>query len=401
MSPDRHTGATATTTTKLKKINIMFLVGFLMLLCLTVLSGASSLNDSTNDKKYLTAGGSRAQSVSGATRGIVMKSSSRDIHTTTSSFAARSSPQQEGFDSKPPPVGAIIRNNDEEAASMGKVVSNAMEQAMSEVSDVSPSARMLARSGRLSLNTKPGEAQSVASQIEKMVITDGGYIENSDLEPETYHLYNKRGFIVGDEKTRVRVNLKIRVPSDKFHDTIAAMQELVGKDMVERLSTSVEDFTDSYVDAASRAETLAASRKAMQVLLAKAGNVKEVLEVQRELNRLNQEYERQKANANTFQKMSALSTLHLDLQEQKEEAPEEEESTDSLGSSLSATFSKALNDSLSVYRTIFNVVIYACGVFVAAAIPCLFLYFISMMLFAKKQKILLSPLPQNEVSHSN
>ena len=79
--------------------------------------------------------------------------------------------------------------------------------------------------------------------------------------------------------------------SDKFYIVISALQGLLGSDMVRSLSTSSHDVTDSFIDASSRAETLVVCRKAIQVLLQKAQNVQEVMEGQRELNILTQEYE--------------------------------------------------------------------------------------------------------------
>jgi hypothetical protein len=62
--------------------------------------------------------------------------------------------------------------------------------------------------------------------------------------------------------------------------------------------------TDAYVDASSRADVLQASRQALQTLLQEAKQVKEVLEIQRELNRLVEAYESQKNRAQRLQKQS-------------------------------------------------------------------------------------------------
>jgi hypothetical protein len=78
--------------------------------------------------------------------------------------------------------------------------------------------------------------------------------------------------------------------------------------MVSSVNINSQDVTDSYIDASARADTLDASRKALKILLGKATNVQDIMEVQRELNALTQQYESHRKRA-VHLKKEAVSTV--------------------------------------------------------------------------------------------
>ncbi|KAI2498368.1 protein of unknown function (DUF4349) [Fragilaria crotonensis] len=170
---------------------------------------------------------------------------------------------------------------EDEGETLGEVVSQSMNMFINEVKDINPPSRMLVHTGHLSAISKQGDLFSIANKIEEMIEKDGGYVESKNSYRDVY-------------------------------------PGLLGSDMVQSLSINSQDVTDSFIDASSRAETLAACRKAIQVLLQKAQNVQEVMEVQRELNRLTQEYESHKSRAESLRKQSSLSILTINLMEQQE-----------------------------------------------------------------------------------
>ena len=173
--------------------------------------------------------------------------------------------------------------------------------------------RMLVHSGNLSLNTKKGELTGRVDAIETMVKDSKGYIESKN----SY----KQG---RNSRERSILDLNMRIPSDVFHSVVKKIQDLVGEKMVTNISINSRDVTDEFVDASSRADTLEASRNALQLLMAKAANVKEVMEVQSELNRVTQEFESQKRSAQYLQKQSDLSSLAVHIEELIEEEPSDQ-----------------------------------------------------------------------------
>lgn len=170
--------------------------------------------------------------------------------------------------------------------------------------------RMLVHSGNLSLNTKKGELTGFVDAIETMVKDSKGYIESQNSYKEG-----------SNRRERSILDLNLRIPSDVFHSVVKKIEDLVGEKMVTNISINSRDVTDEFIDASSRADTLEASRNALQSLMAKAANVKEVIEVQREVNQVAQQFESQKRSAQYLQKQSDLSSLALHIEEIIEEEP--------------------------------------------------------------------------------
>lgn len=154
--------------------------------------------------------------------------------------------------------------------------------------------RMLVKSGRMRL-----EASNVEDTVKK--ITDilneypEGFIE-SKTQSDNY---------------AKSIHITARVPSEHFEDILESFQEAVGKENVKSISSNAHDITDQYVDAASRSDVLQASRLALQTLLEKAQSVKDVMEVQRELNRVVEQFESQKKIAESL-KTQSVRNLRVD-----------------------------------------------------------------------------------------
>jgi hypothetical protein len=154
--------------------------------------------------------------------------------------------------------------------------------------------QMLVHEGYLSLNMWKGELQEKVDKIESLIKQDSrAYIENKSNSKDGYGGHDL-----------MTVNIQCRIPSEIFHKTVEDIQDLVGRDMVVSATINTRDVTDEYIDASSRADTLEASKNALQSLLLKAENVNEVMNVQRELTRLTQQMESQRSRAMYLKKQS-------------------------------------------------------------------------------------------------
>jgi hypothetical protein len=240
-----------------------------------------------------------------------------------------------------------------EGDTMGRSISQSLEEAMKDKPDLANIPRMLVHEGRITLLTKEGKVEETATRIEDMIIRDGGYIASKNAYRNGY-----------GQRQSLEMDIQLRVPSDKFHDTIKSLKSLVGPDMVRDLNINSRDVTESYIDASSRAETLSASRKAMQVLLEKANNVKEVMQVQQELNRLTQECESQKSRANSLKNHANLSTLNVRLSENRKQDPDEEPEW-----SIFKTLNKAIADALIIYSMWLDIAVYGLIMLIAIGVP--------------------------------
>ena len=167
--------------------------------------------------------------------------------------------------------------------------------------------RMLVHDGNLHVETSTGQSfQEILSGVIELVERHGGYVASRNEESG-----KQCGFTCNK-----RVIMSLRIPSDKFFETIQTIQGMHSENTKTiHLSTNSQDVTDQYVDSSSRAATLAASIRAMQALMEKTNTVEEILTLQQELNSLTQQHEAQKSRAETLKNQAALSTLRLTLEE--------------------------------------------------------------------------------------
>jgi len=267
---------------------------------------------------------------------------------------------------------------------MGASVEDALGKKLGEVSIPSPKERMLVHNGKMSISTPKEKGQSTASQIEDILTNAGGYVENKSSRKDTYSIRpHKSG-------TRLILEMTMRIPSSEFHSFISKIEDTVGPDRVSNLSFRSEDVTDSFVDATSRAATLKASLEAMQMLLSKADKIKDAMEVQRELNRITQDYESQKSMAANLQKQSSLSTLRLELAEEQEKTAVDDEPThnETIFSGRIKMFYRAIGDIIVCFTLLVDIILYGSVVAVGLAIPCTLLYALYYVCTAGKRPLL-------------
>ena len=189
---------------------------------------------------------------------------------------------------------------------MGRDILQALDESMKQIPQHDKVDRMLVHNGYLSLQAWKGSLQTMADNVEKLITKENrGYVESRSSSNQGWN----------DDDKRLIMDMQFRIQSQYFHETIASIQELVGQDMVMSVNVNSRDVTDSYIDATSRADTLEASMKALRTLLERANNVNEIIEVQRELNSLTQQYESQRKLAVHLQKEANYSYLSVHWEE--------------------------------------------------------------------------------------
>lgn len=97
----------------------------------------------------------------------------------------------------------------------------------------------------------------------------------------------------------------IRVPRDRFDDTIARIEALGN---VLHRDIRARDVTDEYVDLEARLKSSYAMRERLQELLAKAA-VKEALDIEAQLGRVTEEIERMEGKLKLMRDEIAFSTI--------------------------------------------------------------------------------------------
>ena len=106
--------------------------------------------------------------------------------------------------------------------------------------------------------------------------------------------------------------ISIRVPSIRLDDAILRLREMAVE--VKAESSSARDVTEEFVDIQARVRNLEATEAKLLTLLERPGEIKDVLEVQREITGVREEIERLIARSNYLQQTAAFSLVNVNLQ---------------------------------------------------------------------------------------
>mmetsp|Transcript_626 Transcript_626/g.891 ORF Transcript_626/g.891 Transcript_626/m.891 type:complete len:432 (+) Transcript_626:86-1381(+) len=247
--------------------------------------------------------------------------------------------------------------------------------------------KMLVHTGHIGLSTPDkDQIHKLKDQIIKLVESDHdgggslGYVENQVTSTSNKIQYDS----YGKQHKLLSIDLKLRVSSDQFHSVVDKITtEMVRSDItLVSVSTSSRDVTDEFIDASSRASTIDKSREALKALLVQTKSVSEVMEVNRELNRLTQQYESQKERAKYLQKQSLLSTLSVRIEQSiKEDHSEEEPLENKVWWDPTESFNLAFHHVGYLVRFVGDTVVYA----IVWSIPCLILGGIFVLFFPKQK----------------
>ncbi len=161
-----------------------------------------------------------------------------------------------------------------------------------------PSERMVIRSAYLALVVEDVGASLV--QITSLADAFGGFVVNSDIR---------------EDKNRLYASVSFRVDSTRFNEALQALRTLAVD--IRSESTSGDDVTEEYVDLNAKLRNLEASEAQLLELMKQAGDVKEILEVQRELTDTRGEIEQIKGRMQYLEQSSALAFINVSLEQSK------------------------------------------------------------------------------------
>ncbi len=143
--------------------------------------------------------------------------------------------------------------------------------------------------------------------------------ETQDLD-KTYneiirYVKQNNGFIQDDNSNksynRISRNLIIRIPTDNFQKTIDSISSHVVFFDTKRISS--KDVTEEFIDLEARLKAKQTLEKRYLELLLKAKNVKEILEIERELSNIREEIEAKQGRLKYLQNKVSLSTLNVEF----------------------------------------------------------------------------------------
>lgn len=110
--------------------------------------------------------------------------------------------------------------------------------------------------------------------------------------------------------SRSDAGVVIRVPSRHFRDALTALEKL-GE--VKRRSVSAEDVSEEFHDLEVRLQNLKSVQKRLQEFLAKAANVNDALQVERELERVGREIDQIEGRMRFLRARATFSTITVDV----------------------------------------------------------------------------------------
>jgi len=117
---------------------------------------------------------------------------------------------------------------------------------------------------------------------------------------------------VSGEEEDMRGWINIRVPDESFEQALADIRGLAVR--VEEESTSSQDVTEEYIDLAARLSNAEATEQEFLVLLDKAKDVDDILEIYESLSRVRQEIEQLKGRMQYLERTSSMSLISVYLE---------------------------------------------------------------------------------------
>jgi hypothetical protein len=158
--------------------------------------------------------------------------------------------------------------------------------------------RMVIRTAQMQLVVS--DVAAAISQITGLASTYGGFVVSSNS---------------WQDNNRMMGNISFRVKAESFDQAIAALHNLA--DDVRSESTSGQDVTEEYVDLNARLTNLQAAEAQLLKLMEQAGDVSDILEVQRELVSTRGEIEQTKGRMQYLEQSSAMSLIQVNLEQSK------------------------------------------------------------------------------------
>jgi hypothetical protein len=158
--------------------------------------------------------------------------------------------------------------------------------------------RVVLKNATLSLVVK--DVQAMVTTVSKMAEEGGGWIVDSNL--------NRITTTSGDYD---RATITIRVPAERFTDTLARIK--TDALTVETEEITGQDVTADYVDLSSRVANLEASEAQYRKFMDNAQKTDDVINLQRELERVRGEIEVIRGRLRYYDESAAFSSVSLTL----------------------------------------------------------------------------------------
>ena len=152
--------------------------------------------------------------------------------------------------------------------------------------------RKLIKTGSISYETD--EIEKSRKEIEKLVKKHYAFISNEESNNSSY---------------RLEQSLSIRIPYENFDAFVSDLSGSVKK--FDYKNINVKDVTEEYIDIQSRLKAKHKLEESYLVLLKKAFKIKDILEIEKELNNVRSDIESMEGRLRYLKDQVSLSTLNI------------------------------------------------------------------------------------------
>jgi hypothetical protein len=162
-----------------------------------------------------------------------------------------------------------------------------------------------------------------------------------------------------DDSGDGRGTVIVRVPSDRFEDTLTELRD-IGR--IESQFVDTQDVTDEFVDLEARIRNARTAEQVLLNLMGEATTIADTIRVQNQLERVQENIERMRGRLRVLEDQTSFSTLAVDVIEEgaTKEDPEE-----------AGTLIKAWRDAVDGFMGVVSGVIVASGVVLPVAVMAL------------------------------
>lgn len=172
--------------------------------------------------------------------------------------------------------------------------------------------RMVIRNKTLRLEVE--STPDAVERIRALVKTHDGTIQDLQVATDTdewLYRYDEYGYATGDGAA-LRGWVTVRVPADAFETFV---DEAITLGEVRFQAEDTEDVTQQHVDLSARLANLRAEEERLRTFFDAAKDVKDMLAIESELNRVRQEIESLDAQVKFLERQAAMATVTLELTE--------------------------------------------------------------------------------------
>ena len=167
------------------------------------------------------------------------------------------------------------------------------------------------------------ETKVLSSDISQKLVRSGGInFQSEDLEKDYQQI---KGMLGGfdaylenesqsNDQFRKTYNLSIRVPSDKYDSLLNRISGIAFK--VDSKYSNTDDVTERYYDLQSRIQNKKELEKRYREILTKANEVKDILEIERNLNEVRTDIEMMEGQFNYLNNQIKFSSLQVQFYEE-------------------------------------------------------------------------------------